>query len=85
MRRGMLMTVLQQYAVEQPVWRGKPGERSILVINCCVYMLFLINATFKVLCVCDRLFACVKPKYSILISQVYVHTYISRLILWLSP
>ena len=27
MRRGMLMTVLHQYAVEQPVWRGKPGER----------------------------------------------------------
>ena len=28
MRRGMLMTVLHQYALEQPVWRGKPGERS---------------------------------------------------------
>ena len=27
MRRGMLMTVLQQYAQEQDVWRGKPGER----------------------------------------------------------
>ncbi len=27
MRRGMLMTVLQQYAVEQQVWKGKPGER----------------------------------------------------------
>ena len=27
MRRGMLMTVLQQYALEQPVWRGKPGEK----------------------------------------------------------
>ena len=26
MRRGMLMTVLQQYALEQLVWRGKPGE-----------------------------------------------------------
>jgi SAGA-associated factor 29 len=26
MRRGMLMTVLQQYAQEQDVWRGKPGE-----------------------------------------------------------
>jgi SAGA-associated factor 29 len=26
MRRGMLMTVLQQYAHEQDVWRGKPGE-----------------------------------------------------------
>lgn len=26
MRRGMLMTVLHQYALEQPVWRGKPGE-----------------------------------------------------------
>ena len=27
MRRGMLMTVLQQYALDQPVWRGKPGEQ----------------------------------------------------------
>ena len=27
MRRGMLMTVLHQYAIEQPVWKGKPGER----------------------------------------------------------
>ena len=27
MRRGMLMTVLQQYAQEQDVWRGKTGER----------------------------------------------------------
>ena len=27
MRRGMLMTVLQQYAQEQPVWHSKPGER----------------------------------------------------------
>ena len=26
MRKGMLMTVLQQYALKQPVWRGKPGE-----------------------------------------------------------
>lgn len=26
MRRGMLMTVLHQYALEQPVWKGKPGE-----------------------------------------------------------
>ena len=26
MRRGMLMTVLHQYAVEQPVWRGKSNE-----------------------------------------------------------
>lgn len=29
MRRGMLMTVLQQYAQEQDVWWGKPGERYI--------------------------------------------------------
>lgn len=27
MRRGMLMTVLQQYALDQPVWKGKPGEQ----------------------------------------------------------
>lgn len=29
MRRGMLMTVLQQYAQEQDVWRGKPGETYV--------------------------------------------------------
>ena len=27
MRRGMLMTVLHQYALEQPIWEGKAGER----------------------------------------------------------
>ena len=27
MRRGMLMTILQQYALDQPVWKGKSGER----------------------------------------------------------
>jgi SAGA-associated factor 29 len=26
MRRGMLMTVLQQYSLDQPVWRGKANE-----------------------------------------------------------
>eukprot|EP00731_Ephydatia_muelleri_P023242 Em0015g825a len=26
MRRGMLMSVLHQYAIEQPVWRGKSSE-----------------------------------------------------------
>ena len=31
MRRGMLMTVLQQYALDQPAWRGKPGERSVFI------------------------------------------------------
>lgn len=31
MRRGMLMTVLQQYAQEQDVWRGKPGETYVAI------------------------------------------------------
>ena len=35
------MTVLQQYAQEQDVWRGKPGETYVTVytissISCCV-------------------------------------------------
>ncbi|XP_003386069.1 PREDICTED: SAGA-associated factor 29-like [Amphimedon queenslandica] len=34
MRRGMLMTVLQQYALEQPVWRGKPGENPPPLCGC---------------------------------------------------
>lgn len=34
MRRGMLMTVLQQYAVEQPVWRGKAGESPPPLCGC---------------------------------------------------
>ena len=34
MRRGMLMTVLQQYALEQPVWKGKTGERCVCVCVC---------------------------------------------------
>ena len=25
------MTVLQQYALDQPAWRGKPGERSVFI------------------------------------------------------
>ena len=34
MRRGMLMTVLQQYALDQQVWQGGPGERyQLLSIN----------------------------------------------------
>ena len=27
MRRGTLMTVLQQYALDQPVWKGRPNDR----------------------------------------------------------
>ena len=38
MRRGMLMTVLQQYAHEQDVWRGKPGERCVHVHYVHVYI-----------------------------------------------
>lgn len=34
MRRGMLMTVLHQYALEQPVWLGKPGESPPSLCGC---------------------------------------------------
>ena len=51
MRRGMLMTVLQQYAQEQDVWRGKPGERCARFTTAPVLCALFSVAVF----VCDSI------------------------------
>ena len=42
MRRGMLMTILQQYALDQPVWKGKPGEKWVETRGSCIILLHCI-------------------------------------------
>ena len=52
MRRGMLMTVLQQYAHEQDVWRGKPGERYMYMYTCACAGMYTSTLTCAFITTC---------------------------------
>ena len=40
------MTVLQQYAQEQPVWHGKPGERCVYEPHYCYNLMEFVFVFF---------------------------------------